>query len=261
MKFCTIASGSSGNCTVVMQGSTYILIDAGSTAKKIACSLKKLGIEPGSLSGIFITHKHSDHIGALSTAAAQWNVPVFASAGECTEIRMLMPEVAPYLNSFCPGDMLEMGELSVTSFRTPHDTPESVGFLVSGGGKKLAFATDMGYLTNAVVNTVTGADAAIVEANHDPIMLKTGRYPTYLKRRILGPGGHLSNEDCGVLATQLADHGAKIIILAHLSKDNNTPETAYNTVSAFLKAKNYIPEENICLYVAPRCCMGPILEI
>ena len=261
MKFCTLASGSSGNCTVVFHGNTYILIDAGISARRIAFSLRQLGIAPSALTAVFITHEHSDHIQALKTAAGLWQVPIFAAAGECAGILAQMPETAPYLNAFSPGDTLEMGELTLRSFRTPHDTPESVGYVICGGGRKLAFATDMGYLTNTVVQAVSGADAAIVESNHDVAMLKTGRYPAYLKRRILGPGGHLSNDDCGVLAAVLADHGAKTIMLAHLSHDNNTPETAFATVSASLKARHYIPKENIGLFVAPRSTMGPVLEV
>lgn len=261
MKFCTLASGSSGNCTVVFHGSTYILIDAGISLRRICASLKCLDITPDMLDAVFITHSHSDHIYALKNGAVELGVPIFAPAGECGAIIEAAPAAEPVLNAFPAGSSFQLGELEIASFRTPHDTPESVGYCVRAGGKRFALATDLGYLTNTVVDAVSGADAAVLESNHDLRMLKTGPYPRYLKQRILGPGGHLSNNDCGVLAAALADSGTKRILLAHLSRENNTPEAAYATVCESLEAKNCVPDRDIGLRVAPRCAMSPVYDV
>lgn len=261
MKFCTLASGSSGNCTVVFHGNTYILIDAGISLRRICASLKGLKITPDMLDAVFITHSHSDHIGALRTAAESFRVPVFAPEGECSAIAAAVPEAEPFLNAFPAGSTFQLGDLEIASFRTPHDTPESVGYCVRAGGRGFALATDLGYLTNTVVDAVSGADAAVLESNHDLRMLKTGPYPRYLKQRILGPGGHLSNDDCGVLAATLAESGTKRILLAHLSRENNTPEAAYTTVCASLKARDCLPDRDISVCVAPRCVMSPVFDV
>ena len=261
MRFCTIASSSSGNCTLVSEGSTNILIDAGISARRISTSLKELGICCSDISAVFITHEHSDHICGLKTMEKQFGIPVMAPEFVAKGIAGAIPEIECYIQTIPVGEELRIGELSLHAFRTPHDTDESVGYKITDGAKSFAIATDMGHVTEEVLRELIGVDAAVLEANHDAEMLKKGPYPYHLKKRILSDRGHLSNRLCGLLAGRLFEHGAKNIILAHLSKENNTPELAYNTVAEQMAKSGAVPGVNVGLYVAPKTEHGPIIEV
>lgn len=230
MEFCTFASGSSGNCSLVSCRGTLLLIDAGISMKRIKTDLAAVGAAPEMLSGILVTHEHSDHICALKMLTKYYDVPVFAPRGVAWGIRLQMPEVAPSICEFEAGTDFDIGSISVSSFNTPHDTRESVGYRLTGGGRTLSIVTDLGYIPQEVFDTVLGSDTVLLESNHDVDMLKSGSYPPYLKRRILGEHGHLSNSECARMAAALAKRGTKRIILAHLSRENNTPDKAFSTV-------------------------------
>jgi phosphoribosyl 1,2-cyclic phosphodiesterase len=167
-------------------------------------------------------------------------------------------EAAPCVTCFEAGTEFVLGEISVTSFLTPHDTPESVGYRFFDGKRSLVFVTDIGCVTRTVLDAVLGADMAVIEANHDLVMLKNGPYPAYLKRRILSEHGHLSNDDSGRLATRLAETGTRRIVLAHLSKENNTPRLAFDTVGGALKSRGAVVGGDVELETAPADTMGRI---
>lgn len=261
MQICTIASSSSGNCTLVSDGGTNILIDAGVSCRKISTALKELGILCSDISAVFITHEHTDHICGLKTFEKQFGIPVMAPIAVARGITAAIPEIECYIKEISVGEELNIGSLSIRAFHTPHDTEESVGYKITDGKKTFALATDMGHVSEEVLRELIGVDAAVLEANHDPELLKTGPYPFHLKKRILSDYGHLSNRLCGLLAGRLFEHGAKNIILAHLSKENNTPELAYKTVAKYMSESGAVPGENVGLYVAPRSEHGPVIEV
>ena len=246
MKFCTLASGSSGNCVYVAHGATGILIDVGISMTRIRKSLAALGGELAMLDAIFITHDHIDHIRALKMLAKYYNIPIFATWETYCGIVRQFPELNGAVNILSCASPITVGEVEVVSFPTPHDAPGSVGYRVNAEGGSFAVVTDVGYITQIIYDAVRGVDAIVLEANHDVDMLLTGPYPYYLKQRILSRYGHLSNVDCGQFAASLADTGTKTVVLAHLSAENNTPELADNTVRRALGGAD------VTLDVAPR---------
>lgn len=232
------------------------MIDAGISLRRIAASLKHLDLSPGDLSGILITHEHSDHISGVKMLVKYHRTPVYAPFCVAEALCGIMPDIKSSLFRFQAGTDFVLGELSIKSFLTPHDTPESVGYRFETGRSSMVFVTDLGFVTQTVLTAAAGADLAVIEANHDIGMLKNGMYPPHLKRRILSDRGHLSNEDSGKLALTLASQGTKRIVLAHLSKENNTPRLAFDTVGNALRRKGAVIGGDVELDTAPADGMG-----
>ena len=255
MKLSVYASGSSGNCLLLSSGSTHILIDAGISKRRIEGSLAQSGLSMREIGGVLITHEHSDHISGLKMLLKYYALPVYAPRTVANRLRGCLPEAEPYLRVIPVNESFSIGDLTVTAFHTPHDTDESVGYRVQSGGV-FALATDMGHVTEEVLNALSGADAVLIESNHDEEMLRYGPYPVYLKRRILSDSGHLSNACCAELARALALGGTKQIILGHLSRENNTPALA---MQAARESTAGLPVE---LYCAPvyGCLSLPVGE-
>lgn len=255
LELCTLASGSSGNASVVSAGSTALLIDAGISARRIVRALRDLDYDPAALGGIFITHAHSDHIGGLPILLKQLRLPVYASSETCRQLADKMPQFSPLLHVITPGDALAMGDLSVCAFPTPHDCAGSVGSTFTDGRRRACIVTDLGHVPDSVRDAVLGSHLALVETNHDPDWLKEGPYPYYLKRRILGDHGHLSNEDGAQLCRALAEGGATRIVLGHLSAQNNSPDRALAAVHTVLTGAGIMPGADVSITVAPpdRC--------
>ena len=250
MQIYTIASGSTGNCTLVKDGDTAVLIDAGISAKRIVSALSSLGVEPEQLSGILITHEHSDHINGLNTLIKHYEIPIFAPRTVANHLSWSIAGVDDYLTVLLPGQDYDIRELKVLPFHTPHDTPESVGYRLSGSAV-FGFCTDFGHITDEILEGLRGVDAAVIEANHDLEMLKNGPYPFPLKRRILSDNGHLSNDCCGKLAAELYKSGTRKMILGHLSRENNIPSLARRCVSDILSSEGINAEKEVLLEVAP----------
>ncbi len=250
MQLYTLASGSSGNSTLCIQGNTCLLVDAGISCRKITTRLAQIGRKPEQLNGILVTHTHSDHISGLNVLLKNRPVPVYATRAAGQELLRRVPSLLPErLYILEPGEEIVVGGLTVRPFATPHDSPGSVGYCLSGGGRRAAVVTDLGWLDPEVLEALDGVNLALVEANHDVEWLRSGPYPPALQARILGNHGHLSNEMGGALAVRLARSGAGTLILGHLSKENNTPEKARSVVSAMLERAGCC---NTRLYVAPR---------
>lgn len=254
MEFYTLASGSSGNCTLVTGAGAAVLVDAGISCRKITTRLKTLGVGLAQVDGILITHTHSDHISGLNVLLRQWQGRVYASEEAGRELLVKVPNLAPErLCPLYPEEPECLGGLVVTPFATPHDAPGSLGYHLAGEGRRFAIATDLGYVQPQIARVLEGVDAAILEANHDPDWLREGPYPFYLQERILGNYGHLSNEACGELAVTLVRSGAKVLVLGHLSRENNAPERAYAVVSHCLHSAGC---GDVQLWVAPRDEVG-----
>lgn len=258
IKICTLASSSSGNATLVSQGDTHILVDAGISLRRIAASLRALDLTPDDLTGVLITHEHTDHISGIRMLVKHHGTPVLAPMGVAEGLCGCFPELRRGVSCFESGTEFILGEISVTSFLTMHDTPESVGYRLGDGKSSLVFVTDIGCVTQTVLSAALGADMAVIEANHDIVMLKKGPYPAYLKRRILSEHGHLSNDDSGILASKLAGSGTKRIVLAHLSKENNTPRLAFDTVGGVLTKEGAVVGGDVELDTAPADTPGSV---
>ena len=200
MEVCTLASGSSGNSLLICCGSTYVLLDAGISARRITSALKALGADPTRLSAVLVTHEHTDHVSGLATLTKQLGVPVYATAPTLDRLERKVPALARLGRALEAGTGFQLGELWVESFSTPHDAAGSVGYAVTGGGARMALATDLGHLTPQVWDAARGADLLVCETNHDEDWVRSGPYPYALKQRILGDRGHLSNEAGAELA-------------------------------------------------------------
>lgn len=252
LELCTLASGSSGNSLLVTDGRTHVLVDAGISCRRICTGLKELGVEPTELAGVLITHEHSDHISGLTTLTKQLRLPVYASPGTGRQLCYRIAFLEELLRPVAPGEGFSVGGLAIESFPTSHDAAESVGYALSAGGRKAAVVTDLGYVTEAVLRGIRGADLLVAEANHDVEWVQSGPYPYHLKARILGDRGHLSNEAGAELAWTAVEGGARTVVLAHLSHENNTPARAHEVVRGVLERRGAAVGRDVALEVAPR---------
>lgn len=255
MKVCIFASGSSGNCALVSSGETNILIDAGISMRRIESSLAQTGRTMRDIGGVLITHEHSDHISGLKMLLKYYWPAIYAPRTVASRLWRMLPEIDGCLRVIPVGEPFLLGRLVVRAFHTMHDTDESVGYRVEGDGV-FALATDMGCVTDEVLEGLRGADTVMIECNHDEEMLRYSSYPVYLKRRILSERGHLSNADCAQLARSLAHSGTGRIILGHLSRENNTPMRALDTVRAALEGSG----AELCCAPVQGCLTVPVGE-
>ena len=251
MRFQTFASSSAGNAALLSCGETHILIDAGISCRRIQTALGRLGLSLGDLSAVLITHTHTDHIAGLSTLLRHCSAPIRCSEEVGRQLCYRLAGAERVLAPFPLGGQTEVGGCRITSVPTSHDSPGSTGFRVDAAEGSIGYLTDTGMIPEAA-DCLLGVDLLVLEANHDVETLRSGPYPYYLKRRILGDGGHLSNEDCARFAVTLAEHGAAEIVLAHLSRENNTPAMALRAVGTALRAEGLAPR----LSAAPRDCLS-----
>lgn len=235
MDFCSIASGSSGNCIFAGTDHTGILIDAGISGKKVAEGLKGIDRKPEELDAILITHEHSDHIKGLGVLARKYGIPIYSTPGT---IRWMQEHHAlgkvdeSLFHEIHADEKFTVNDVEIHPFRVSHDAAEPVAYRLQHEDRAVAVATDLGYYDEYTVDHLKGLDAVLVESNHDINMLQVGTYPYYLKQRILGSRGHLSNENAGRLLGEILHDGLKAVMLGHLSKENNYEALAYATVCA-----------------------------
>lgn len=229
-RFCSLFSSSSGNSTYIGSSKTGVLIDAGVSAKKMKEALLSRDIDPSKLGGIFITHEHSDHIKGVRILASTFKIPVYATEGTMAALEENGTVTAKFPYQVIPYEGLEIGDVFVRPFRTPHDSRESCGYRIEfSDGQKAAIATDVGKITEEIRSSILGCELVMLESNHDIGMLQNGAYPYALKRRILSEVGHLSNVACADMAAELISKGTSRLFLGHLSQDNNFPGLAYQT--------------------------------
>ena len=233
MRMCPIASGSSGNSIYVGSNTTHILVDAGISKKRIEEGLKTAGLKGGDIDAILITHEHADHIQGLGVFVRKYPIPIYGTAATLKQIQMTsaLGHIPPELFIEIDADReFTLGDISVSPMHISHDAADPVAYRFACRDKKMAIATDMGVYTDYTVDCLKGMDVLLLEANHDIRMLQVGPYPYQLKQRILSERGHLSNESAGRLISDIACDRLSTIILGHLSKENNLPELAYETV-------------------------------
>lgn len=260
--FCSLYSGSTGNCLLVQTDETKILIDAGVSQKKITDALASFNVNLSNIDAILVTHEHSDHVLNLGSISKKYNIPVY-----CNEKTLnVMPSQKNKIsdentNIFTSNKSFKINNLEIYPFSIPHDAADPCGFNIFYNNKKISIATDIGHMDNNLISNLKDASFLLLEANYDPDILKYSKYPFQLKQRILSPIGHLSNETAGKTISQLCNNGIlKKALLGHLSKENNFPELALKTVYDELETQN-IHKDNINIDIANRNFPSKLIEL
>ena len=237
-----LASGSSGNATLIRAGQISLLIDVGLPMRKLTAALHRQGLTPGDLSGVVITHEHSDHVQSAHALSKRHNVPLIA--GQKTLSAFYARKTQTPHHILPVGDCWRVGDLQIETFPIPHDAAEPVGVNIihTPTGQKVSHLTDVGHVTETIRRAIRGANLLVLEANHDVLRLQGGGYPGHLKARILSDTGHLSNEAAAHLLCEHAlSHGPHTVWLAHLSKENNTPKLALGYARATVAVETNCP--------------------
>lgn len=237
LRFSPLFSGSSGNAVYVAGPDAEFLIDAGVSCSRIVDEIRGIGADPKNISAILITHEHIDHIRGAGVFARKFGATVYATAGTWAAMGQKTGEIPAELTRVIEAERdFFLGGMNIQPFATPHDAAESVGYVVSvPGGARFALATDIGCVKTGWMNAVSGASAILLESNYDPGMLRAGKYPYELKKRIMSRHGHLSNDDAAEAAISLVRGGTRRIVLGHLSKENNFPELALKSCLSALE--------------------------
>ena len=233
MRFASLGSGSRGNALIVEAGATCLLLDCGFGPREIAFKLNRLGLSPDVLSGILVTHEHSDHVAGAFKLATHHRLAVWMTHGTLTASSGGRGET-PRVELIDGHQSFQIGDLEIHPFPVPHDAREPVQFVFSDGRHRLGVVTDLGSTTPHVERMLTGCDALVLECNHDAGMLQRGGYPPHLKRRIAGRFGHLDNVAAAALLAALDTSRLQHLIAAHLSQQNNTPSLARTALAGAL---------------------------
>ena len=249
-RICPLFSGSSGNCTYIGQGDAHILIDVGVSAKRICQRLGEIGVDFRQISAIFITHEHNDHIKGLETLTKKYNLPIYMSQGTADAISEFCSEGVKNNIKIIDKNICVDG-IEVLRFATSHDCVDSSGYRVNLGERSFAVCTDTGVVTDEIRKNLEGCELVLLESNHDLNMLRMGPYPLQLKRRILADNGHLSNVSCANELPNLVKKGTMRFILGHLSRQNNTDDSAYNEANTALNLAGFTEGLDYILYIAP----------
>ena len=265
MKFCSISSGSSGNCIYAGSDTTSVLVDAGISGARIERGLNEIDMTTKDMDGILVTHEHSDHIMGLPVIAKYSQMPIYATRGTIRALagmpkyRDIDPDRFICIRADEP---VSVGDLKIDPMAISHDAAEPVGYRVYEGSKKACICTDLGCYTDYTQACLQDSDVLLLESNHDINMLQVGHYPYSLKQRILGNRGHLSNAASGQLLSRVLNSHLKGIFLGHLSKENNIPELAFETVRVELmfSEAGYRAEE-LPIRVADRDVPSGLVEV
>jgi phosphoribosyl 1,2-cyclic phosphodiesterase len=225
-------SGSNGNCVFVEAGATRLLVDAGLSGKQVLRRLGSRGRGAEGLCAVLVSHDHADHVRCAGVYARKWRVPLYVTARtlEAARARCDLGRVDD-IRLFEAGDAFDVGDVRVETVPTPHDGADGVAFAFEHGGRRVGVLTDLGHPFDGLGRVIASLDGVFLESNHDPHMLATGPYPAFLKRRIAGPRGHISNHEAAQLLLDAVERGGRLrwACLAHLSAENNTPELALET--------------------------------
>jgi phosphoribosyl 1,2-cyclic phosphodiesterase len=235
MRFASIGSGSTGNCLVVEQANTRLLLDCGFSPNEVVKRLQKLDLNPEQITGILVTHEHDDHAKGAFKFAAKYNVPVWLSHGSLKMCQRYIPEsTAIQINIIDSHTQFSIENIQINPYPVPHDAREPTQFTFSDGNHKLGVLTDAGSSTAHIEQVLSGCDGLVLECNHDLNMLENGPYAWPLKKRVGSRLGHLDNQSAAALLAKLDNSKLKHIIAAHLSAKNNTADLAKNALSQVL---------------------------
>lgn len=250
MYFCSLSSGSSGNCMYIGSDETRVLVDVGISRKIVVDALKIIKVNPGLIKGILITHEHLDHYKGVNILCKTYNIPVYLNESTYNAIKDKISNVKNI--NIIENKNFSIGDLDVEVFSLPHDAADPIGFSILNGGKKISIATDIGHVSKEIFDNLKDSNLILLESNYNEQMVKMGDYPYFLKQRILGDYGHLSNEECASLIVKLLENFPKKIILGHISEKNNLPELAYKTVEKILEKHRLKIGKDLGLTVAHR---------
>lgn len=230
MRFSVISSGSRANCTYVEANGVRILIDCGLSGKQAEIRLRSIGVDPATLDAIIVTHEHSDHIHGVATMSRRFRIPVYVNRGA-------LPFIGKTFGNeiFSTGTDFDVKGVNINPFSIAHDAADPVGFNIQSNGFKFIYLTDVGRITTLIQNVVAGANAIVLESNHDQDLLRDCDYPWELKQRIASTHGHLCNEAAGQLLNDMMHPELFHIVLGHLSENSNTPGMALTTVNRHLQ--------------------------
>lgn len=260
MKFCSLYSGSSGNSQFIKAGNTKILVDAGLSGKKIQQAIESIGETPADIQGIFITHEHIDHIQCAGILSRRFNIPIYANEKTWIAMQPSIGEIKPE-NVKIFESCVEIGELFVQAFDVSHDAANPVGYKIFNQNKKISLLTDTGCVSDDIKKHIADSDLLLIESNHDEDMVLVGSYPWPLKKRVLGEFGHMSNDLAGTLLSEVLKKGSEIVLLAHLSRENNFPELAYKTVEGILNENNIFVKDGLVLDMTYRDKSSKVYEL
>lgn len=235
IRFCALSSGSSGNCLFLSTGKTSLLVDAGLSGKKIEQLMRTIEASPRSIDAILVTHDHIDHISGVGVLSRRFDIPIYANPLTWQVMGGKIGDVSlKNINQFYTSKEFYIADICIRSYPISHDAADPVGFTFYSRNSKISIANDLGCVTPDVEQEIRDSSFLMLESNHDTEMLKVGSYPWHLKRRIAGEMGHLSNEDAGNALLRLAGGSTKAVLLGHLSKENNYPPLALETVKSIL---------------------------
>ena len=259
MYFCSISSGSSGNCIYVSSDRTRILVDVGISKKSVNDGLNLIKVNPNSIDGILLTHEHLDHYRGVGIFSRAYDIPVYLNGRTYEVISSKLMNINK-INIIDNGEFV-IGDLDIKSFNLPHDAVDPVGYSIMNSKKKISIATDMGYVSNEIFENLKDSNIVLIESNYNEDMVKVSPYPYYLKQRILSNTGHLSNDECAKVVVNLVECSRKHIILGHLSNTNNFPELAYKTVENGLINNGFKIGRDLNLTIAHRSLPSNYIKI
>jgi len=265
LKFISFGSGSSGNCYLLYTETDALIIDMGVGVRTLKKHFHDYGFSIDRVKNILITHDHADHVKSVGSVSHDFHVPVYTTrkvhvgieGNHCVRHK-ISPELVHIIEKGVP---FNVGEFKVTSFDVPHDSTDSVGYKVEYNGIVFCLMTDIGHITDELKEVIEQANYLVIEANHAREMLQAGPYPQYLKDRISGPNGHLSNEECGVVLAEHATDKLRHVWLCHLSEDNNHPELARKTIEQILHSYGIIIGKEFELDVLKRKSPSEIYDL
>ncbi len=237
-KFCSLSSGSSGNSQYIETDKMKILVDAGLSGKKTQELLKSIDVDPSDIDCILVTHEHMDHVKGAGILSRRFDIPIYANQGTWNSMKEGLGKISESnIKVFHTSMDFELGDLGVLPFNISHDSAEAVGYNFFNKNKKITVMTDTGCISEDIKKKVMNSNLLMIESNHDTEMLKIGSYPWFLKQRVSGEFGHLSNEDAGNIIAEVLRGTNETVLLGHLSRENNFPELAYQTVVNILNKK------------------------
>ena len=251
MRVKTIASGSKGNCTIVLCENTNLIIDMGISYLTLKRSLEENSLSFEDFSGILITHCHNDHTKGLASLVKNTNLNVYIKE----EMYDSLKEFVPYSKCIFIDDIFNINDVKIELIHTSHDAPYSVGFIIEQNDKSLVYVTDTGYINRKYLTKMVGKDCYVIESNHDEIMLMDGPYPRFLKERVISDKGHLSNKTTAKYLKKIIGNNTKNVILAHLSEKNNTEEKALDAM------RDEGLDKRVNIYIARQYEESPIIDI
>ncbi len=260
MRICNLASGSSGNCTYIETDTTRILIDCGKPFSYVFNALNEIKVDPATIEAILITHEHSDHIKGIQQFAKTYNTKIYAHMN-LFEVVKHQIHVSDELFNFFESDF-EIGNMKIYPFHLPHDSKYCVGYRVQEEDAVMSICTDLGSFSDETFEAIKSSALVLLEANYDPEMLMSyPNYPPFLKKRINGPNGHLSNLNCAKAIEKLVHTGTRLVVLSHISEHSNTTNLAVSTIANYLESKGIVPNVNIKLDLAHHEQRGTIFKI